>query len=64
MPLAKVCHRPIFLPFLGKVLRDCRAVTSIEYAIIAIIITVAIFGGLSVIGSSVATVFNHVNVEL
>jgi len=64
MPLANVCHWPILPPFSGKVLRDRRAVTSIEYAIIAIIITVAIFGGLSVIGSSVATVFNHVNVEL
>ena len=45
-------------------LRDRRAVTSVEYVIIAIIITVAIMGGLSRVGGYLSSDFNNVSVEL
>jgi len=44
--------------------RDCRAVTSVEYVIIALIITVAIMGGLSKIGGYLGSDFNNVSSEL
>lgn len=44
--------------------RDRRGVTVIEYGIIAIIITLAIFGGLSRIGSELTVPFNQVSSEL
>jgi pilus assembly protein Flp/PilA len=44
--------------------RDRRAVTSIEYVIIAIIIAVAILGGLSRIGGYLTIDFNNVSSEL
>jgi Flp pilus assembly pilin Flp len=44
--------------------RDRRAVTSVEYVIIALIITVAIIGGLSKIGGYLSTDFNNVSSEL
>ena len=44
--------------------RDRRAVTSIEYVIIAIIIAVSIMGGLSKVGGYLGTDFNNVSVEL
>ncbi|MGE4481606.1 Flp family type IVb pilin [Acidocella sp.] len=43
---------------------DHRAVTSIEYAVIALIIVAAIVGGISSIGKEVATPFNQVASEL
>jgi Flp pilus assembly pilin Flp len=49
---------------LPAVLRDRRAVTSIEYVIIAIIIAVAIMGGLSRVGGFLSTDFNNVSSEL
>ena len=48
----------------GKMWRDRKAVTSVEYVIIAIIITVAIVGGLSSIGGYLANDFNQVSSEL
>jgi Flp pilus assembly pilin Flp len=44
--------------------RDRRAVTSIEYVIIAIIITTAVVGGLGKIGGYLGTDFNNVSSEL
>jgi Flp pilus assembly pilin Flp len=44
--------------------RDRRAVTSVEYVIIALIITTAIVGGLSRIGGYLGTDFNNVSSEL
>jgi Flp pilus assembly pilin Flp len=44
--------------------RDRRAVTSIEYVIIAIIIVTAIIGGLGYIGGHLGTDFNNVSSEL
>jgi Flp pilus assembly pilin Flp len=51
------------LPLQG-VWRDRRAVTSIEYVIIAIIIATAIMGGLSRVGGYLGTDFNNVSSEL
>lgn len=45
-------------------LTDDRAVTSIEYAVIALIIVIAIVGGISSIGGEVAVPFNQVASEL
>ena len=44
--------------------RDRRAVTSVEYVIIAIIIVTAIIGGLGVIGGHLSADFNNVSSEL
>jgi Flp pilus assembly pilin Flp len=44
--------------------RDRRAVTSIEYVIIAIIIAIAILGGLGKVGGYLSTDFNNVSTEL
>ena len=44
--------------------RDHRAVTSIEYVIIAIIIALAILGGLSRVGGYLSTDFNNVSTDL
>lgn len=43
---------------------DRRAVTSVEYVIIAIIIAVAIMGGLSRVGGYLSTDFNNASSEL
>ncbi len=48
----------------GGIWRDRRAVTSIEYVIIALIIAVAIMGGLSKVGGYLGTDFNNVSSEL
>ncbi len=49
---------------LQVVLRDRRAVTSVEYAIIALIIVMAIVGGVRLIGIEAAIPFNQVASEL
>jgi|GEM_PF-3229708 pilus assembly protein Flp/PilA len=49
---------------LERLFRDRRAVTSIEYVIIALLIIFAIFGGLSKIGPQLTSSFNHVSSEL
>ncbi|MBB5372336.1 Flp family type IVb pilin [Acidocella aromatica] len=49
---------------LGKFRKDRRAVTAIEYALIAVIIVVAMLGGLSIIGGNLAVTFNQVSSEL
>ncbi len=49
---------------LQRFFRDRRAVTSIEYVIIALLIIFAIFGGLSKIGPQLTSSFNHVSSEL
>jgi pilus assembly protein Flp/PilA len=46
------------------VVRDRRAVTSLEYAIIALVVILAIFGGLSVIGGKLSNDFNNVGSAL
>jgi Flp pilus assembly pilin Flp len=51
------------LPLKG-VWRDRRAVTSVEYVIIAIIIAVAILGGLNRVGGYLSSDFNNVSSEL
>lgn len=53
----------VILPAHGLV-RDRRAVTSIEYVIIALIIATAIVGGLSTIGGHLSNDFNNVSTEL
>jgi Flp pilus assembly pilin Flp len=45
-------------------LRDRRAVTSIEYVIIGLIIATAIMGGLSRVGGYLSTDLNNVSTEL
>jgi pilus assembly protein Flp/PilA len=50
-------------PFCG-VWRDRRAVTSLEYGLIAVIIIIAIVGGLHIIGGELAHSFNTVSSEL
>jgi Flp pilus assembly pilin Flp len=47
-----------------KVWRDRRAVTSVEYVIIAIIIATAVLGGLSKVGGYLSTDLNNVSTEL
>ncbi len=49
---------------LVKFRRDQRAVTSTEYALIAVIMVIAMMGGLSIIGGDLATSFNQVSSEL
>jgi Flp pilus assembly pilin Flp len=49
---------------LRAVLRDRQAVTSVEYALIALLIVLAIVGGISRIGTEVAVPFNQVASEL
>lgn len=44
--------------------RDRRAVTSIEYVIIAIIIAISIMGGLSRVGGMLGNDLNNVSTEL
>jgi len=44
--------------------RDRRGVTSLEYALIAVIMVMAMLGGLGVIGGHLATTFNQVSSEL
>jgi pilus assembly protein Flp/PilA len=43
---------------------DRRAVTAIEYALIAALIAVVIIGAVSVLGSKVSSTFNTVSSEL
>jgi Flp pilus assembly pilin Flp len=45
-------------------LRDRRAVTSIEYVIIAVIIAIAVVGGLSKAGGYIGNDFNNASSEL
>jgi Flp pilus assembly pilin Flp len=52
------------IPALQGFWRDRRAVTSVEYVIIAVIITVAIIGGLGKIGGYLGSDFNNVSSEL
>jgi pilus assembly protein Flp/PilA len=49
---------------LGKFRKDRHAVTSTEYALIAVIMVVAMIGGLSIIGGNLAVTFNQVSSEL
>jgi len=51
------------LPLPG-LLRDRRAVTSIEYVIIAVIVAVAIMGGLDRAGGYIGNDFNEASSEL
>lgn len=44
--------------------RDRRAVTAVEYVIVAIIIVTAIAGGLGIIGGYLSADFNNVSSEL
>jgi len=43
---------------------DRRAVTAIEYALIAALIAVVIIGAVSLLGSSISSTFNKVSSEL
>ncbi len=43
---------------------DRRAVTAIEYALIAALIAVVIIGALSLLGTNLSTTFNTVSSEL
>ena len=64
MHLAQLCGWLLREAAIRGFWRDVRAVTSIEYVIIAVVITVAIFGGLGLIGGSLTTIFGHVSSEL
>ncbi len=52
------------IPALQGFWRDRRAVTSVEYVIIALIIAIAIMGGLSRVGGYLSTDFNNASSEL
>jgi len=43
---------------------DKRAVTAIEYALIAALIAVVIIGAVSLLGNSISTTFNSVSSQL
>ncbi|WP_298162480.1 Flp family type IVb pilin [Acidocella sp.] len=58
-------HLSALPPFrLTEVAGDRRGVTSIEYGLIAVIIILAIMGGLGIIGGELAKSFNNVASEL
>lgn len=44
----------------NKLARDKRAVTAIEYALIAALIAVVIIGGVSLLGTNVSKVFSTI----
>jgi pilus assembly protein Flp/PilA len=48
----------------GRLLADRRAVTAVEYAIIAGIMALAVFGSVPAIGPELSTIFNKVSAEL
>ncbi len=62
MLAANLCHMAV--SGLSLMLRDRRAVTSVEYAVIALIIVLAVVGGVTSIGTEVAAPFNQVASEL
>lgn len=64
MRFVQLIRRTATMMSLRVICRDRRAVTSVEYVIIAIIIAVAIMGGLSRVGGYLSTDFNNVSVEL
>jgi len=47
-----------------KLVRDSRAVTAIEYALIAALIAVVIIGAVTTLGANVSSTFNTVASEL
>jgi pilus assembly protein Flp/PilA len=49
---------------LSRLTRDKRAVTAIEYALIAALIAVVIIGALTALGGNISTTFNSVASEL
>lgn len=57
--LMRYAYVRFFLQF-----RDRRAVTAIEYAIIAALISVIIISGLITLGKSVSATFNKISSEL
>jgi len=60
-----VCNMLTRLMFLVPSLKlDKRAVTAIEYALIAALIAVVIIAALNLLGSSISTTFNKVSSEL
>jgi len=50
--------------YLRRILKDQRAVTAIEYALIAALIAVVIVGAATQLGSNVSSTFNNVSSEL
>ena len=49
---------------LGRFSNDRRGVTSLEYALIAVVMIMAMLGGLTIIGGDLGTAFNQVAPEL
>ena len=49
---------------LGSFSDDRRGVTSLEYALIAVVMVIAMLGGLGIIGGHLSTTFNQVSSEL
>ncbi len=49
---------------LGSFSDDRRGVTSLEYALIAFIVAIAMLGGVGIIGGQLSTIFNQVSSEL
>lgn len=65
MLVSNLCRSFAVAPWgLGTFCRDRRAVTSTEYALIAVIMVIAMIGGLSLIGGHLSTTFNQVSSEL
>jgi pilus assembly protein Flp/PilA len=57
------CHKPL-AGYVGLFFRDRRAVTSLEYALVAVLIAVAIFSSVLKIGPELSVSFNQVGSEL
>lgn len=64
MSLSQLIRWTATTPIWPGLLRDRRAVTSVEYVIIALIIATAIVGGLGTIGGHLSADFNNVSSEL
>jgi pilus assembly protein Flp/PilA len=63
--LILIVNLSALIPFrLAEVAEDRRGVTSIEYGLIAVIIILAVMGGLGIIGGELAKSFNDVASEL
>ena len=52
------------MSFLRRLKSDRRAVTALEYGLIASLIAVAIIGAVSTLGTNIANTFNAISAQL